>query len=108
MATNIGPGFEAVLTRQMQFEDENLPVVTVAHALFVFSDGDSALVVEVEPTPVDLLRVVMIGLGGLLDSLTITASDGTRFSTVPDDPLVALDTIWPQPKDEAAGGAEND
>lgn len=104
LATNIGPGIEATLAREMQFEGEDADPVTVVYANYIYSDAVHALVVEVEPTPRDLFQVVMMGLSGLLDTLTVVAPDGQPFTTAPAASDHALDTIWQVPADEDPRG----
>ena len=68
----VGPGVQIPVVEQ-------LPEGEAIGIRFLFTRGEQALVVDVEPTAPELLTALMPGLHSALQSLEVTLSDGTRF-----------------------------
>lgn len=83
----------------------------LAQSLLIFQDADGvALVIAVDPTPVQLLAAISKGLQDILDSLRAVDGDGREFAAVqPSGFVVDDDAVWPfddlaaQPSDEQEG-----
>lgn len=60
----------------------------VGTSVFVFDDGESALLVVLSPMPQELLALTLPGLRQVLDRMELTRPDGSRFQGVPADSFV--------------------
>ena len=69
----------------------------LAQSLLVFQDAEGvALVIAVDPTPVQLLAAISKGLQDILDSLRAVDGSGREYSAVPPAGFVVDDqAVWP-------------
>lgn len=81
-ASELGQGVQIPYTEEMP-EGEALGM------RFLFVQGRDAVIVDVEPTSPVLLAGVMPGMHGLLQSLKVTRSNGSRFVADPPNLLEA-------------------
>lgn len=80
----------------------------LAQSLLVFQDADGvALVIAIDPTPVQLLAAISKGLQDILDSLRATDGNGREYAAVPPAGFVVDDqAVWPM-ADLAAQSADD-
>ena len=90
-SATLGPGGQVSGTASL---DDVRPGTTAAFVIHAFDDGESTVVVSVEPTLAEVLALSMTGLAGLIDRIEVERPDGSAFRSTPPAVFVA-DGGWP-------------
>lgn len=96
----VGPGLQCVRMEDLQGEVE----ATFVEWRAVFTSGEVALSVLVEPTPVELLNLVLPSLHAMIGTLEVTLPNGSEFRAEPTEyAMVGDDITWPGLRLQEAG-----
>lgn len=87
----IGPGIQCVRMRDLEGEVQ----ATLVEWCAVFTSGGQSLVVQVEPTPIELLTLALPGLHAVIGTLEVGLTDGAAFHAEPTAyAMVGDDITW--------------